>query len=221
MKRREHSRLFCDIVNQLNRTKLSDKSALALFDFDGTISNKDSFVAFMKFTHGKPVFVMRMAMGFLTFAGWKLGLVKSHFTKVKALRSFYKGWTEEQMTDARKRFTAEIIPNILFPKAIEKINWHKEQGHRVIVVTASCDAWLGDWTQHMDLEILCTEMEVKNGIYTGELSKPNCRGKEKVNRVKQHLNLDDYSEIYAYGNDHGDNQLLAIADHPHFREFED
>jgi phosphatidylglycerophosphatase C len=199
---------------------MSDKTSLALFDFDGTISSKDSFVAFMKFTHGTPVFAFRMAMGFLTFAGWKLGLVKSHFTKVKALRSFYKGWTEEQMTDARKRFTSEVIPTILFPKAIAKINWHKEQGHRVVVVTASCDAWLGDWTKQTGLEILCTEMELKNGVHTGELSKPNCRGKEKVNRIKQLLNLEDYSAVYAYGNDHGDNQMLAIADHPHFREFE-
>ena len=196
------------------------KIGLALFDFDGTISSKDSFVAFMKFTHGKPVFAWKMAMGFLTFAGWKLGLVKSHFTKVKALRSFYKGWSEERMTDARKRFTEEILPHILFPKALERIAWHKKNGHRIIVVTASCDAWLGDWTNQMDLEILCTEMEVKNGVFTGELSKPNCRGKEKVNRVKQHLDLEDYSEVYAYGNDHGDNQLLAIADHPHFRALE-
>ncbi|MGB0916930.1 MAG: HAD-IB family hydrolase [Flavobacteriales bacterium] len=200
---------------------MSEKNALALFDFDGTISNKDSFVKFMKFTHGKPVFVFKMAMGFLTFFGWKIGLVKSHYTKVKALRSFYKGWTEAQMDDARKRFTFEVIPKILFPKALERIAWHKEQGHRIIVVTASCGAWLKDWTSQMDLEIICTEMELKNGVYTGELSKPNCRGKEKVNRVKQHLSLDDYSEVYAYGNDHGDNQMLAIADHPHFREFED
>ncbi len=198
----------------------NNKKTLALFDFDGTISNKDSFVAFMKFTHGTPVFVFRMAMGFLTFAGWKLGLVKSHFTKVKALRAFYKGWTEEQMTEARERFTKEVLPNILFPKALERISWHKENGHRIIVVTASCDAWLGDWTNQMGLEILCTEMELRDGIYTGELSKPNCRGKEKVNRVRQHLNLEDYSEIYAYGNDHGDNQMLSIATHPHFREFE-
>jgi phosphatidylglycerophosphatase C len=200
---------------------MSETKTLALFDFDGTISSKDSFVAFMKFTHGTPVFIFRMAMGFATFAGWKLGLVKSHFTKVKALRGFYKGWTEAQMTDARRRFTSEIIPTILFPKAIEKINWHKEHGHRIIVVTASCDAWLGDWTKLHDLEILCTEMELQNGVYTGELSKPNCRGKEKVNRIQQHLELETYSEIYAYGNDHGDNQMLAIATHPHFREFDD
>lgn len=200
---------------------MSEKTALALFDFDGTISNKDSFVAFMKFTHGTPVFVFRMAMGFLTFFGWKIGLVKSHYTKVKALRSFYKGWTEEQMRDARKRFTAQVIPNILFPKAIERIKWHQNEGHRVIVVTASCGAWLGDWTNQMGLEILCTEMELKDGFYTGELSKPNCRGREKVNRVKQHLNIEDYSEIYAYGNDHGDKHMLAMSDHPHFREFED
>jgi HAD superfamily hydrolase (TIGR01490 family) len=199
---------------------MSEKKTLALFDFDGTISNKDSFVAFMKFTHGTPVFVFHMAMGFATFAGWKLGLVKSHFTKVKALRSFYKGWTEGQMADARKRFTAEVIPTILFPKAIEKIKWHKEQGHRIIVVTASCDAWLGDWASEMDLEILCTEMELQKGVYTGDLSKPNCRGKEKVNRIQQHVELETYSEIYAYGNDHGDNQMLAMATHPHFREFE-
>ncbi len=200
---------------------MSEKTALALFDFDGTISNKDSFVAFMKFTHGKPVFVFRMAMGFLTFFGWKIGLVKSHFTKVKALRSFYKGWSEEKMADARKRFTAEIIPTLLFPKAMEKINWHKEQGHRVIVVTASCNAWLGDWADALGVELLCTEMELKNGVYTGELSKPNCRGKEKVNRINQHLNIADHSTVYAYGNDRGDKQMLAIADHPHFREFED
>ena len=73
---------------------MSEKKTLALFDFDGTISNKDSFVEFMKFTHGTPVFAFRMAMGFLTFAGWKLSLVKSHFSKVKALRSFYKVWNE-------------------------------------------------------------------------------------------------------------------------------
>lgn len=200
---------------------MTDKTALALFDFDGTISNKDSFVAFMKFTHGTPVFVFRMAMGFLTFFGWKIGLVKSHYTKVKALRGFYKGWTKEQMDDARAKFTAEVLPNILFPKALERIQWHKDQGHRIIVVTASCAAWLSDWTNQMDLEILCTEMELKNGIYTGELSKPNCRGKEKVNRVKKHLKLEEYSEVYAYGNDHGDNQLLAMADYPHFREFEE
>lgn len=199
---------------------MSEKNALALFDFDGTISQKDSFVAFMKFTHGTPVFMFRMAMGFLTFAGWKLGLVKSHYTKVKALRGFYGGWTEARMMDARARFTKEIIPTILFPKALERIDWHKEQGHRIIVVTASCDAWLGTWTEEMGLELLCTEMELKNGVYTGELSKPNCRGAEKVNRIKQHLNLEDYSAIYAYGNDHGDNQMLAIATHPHFREFE-
>ena len=199
---------------------MNNKTALALFDFDGTISNTDSFVAFMKFTHGTPVFMLRMAMGFFTFFGWKIGLVKSHYTKVKALRSFYKGWSEEKMADARKRFTAEIIPTILFPKAIEKINWHKAQGHRIIVVTASCNVWLGDWIDQMKLEILCTEMELKNGVYTGELSKPNCRGKEKVNRIEGLLNLEDYSEIYAYGNDHGDKQMLALADHSHFREFE-
>ncbi|MFC2175609.1 HAD-IB family hydrolase [Bacteroidota bacterium] len=199
---------------------MSNKTSLALFDFDGTISSKDSFVAFMKFTHGKPVFMLRMVMGFATFFGWKIGLVKSHFTKVRALQSFYKGWSEQRMTAARKRFTEEVIPTILFPNAIKRIKWHQEQGHRVIVVTASCDAWLGDWTKAMNLELLCTEMELKGGIYTGNLSKPNCRGKEKVNRIKALLNLDDYQEVYAYGNDHGDNQMLAIADHPHFREFE-
>lgn len=198
-----------------------ETKTLALFDFDGTISRKDSFIAFMKFTHGRPVFMIRMAMGFLTFAGWKMGLVKSHYTKVKALRGFYRGWTEANMMDARNRFTKEIIPTILFPKALERIDWHKTQGHRIIVVTASCDAWLGDWARDMELELLCTEMELKDGVYTGELSNPNCRGKEKVNRIKKHLNLEDYTEIYAYGNDHGDNQMLSIATHPNFRALED
>jgi phosphatidylglycerophosphatase C len=200
---------------------MSETKTLALFDFDGTISRKDSFVAFMKFTHGTPVFMFRMGVGFLTFFGWKMGLVKSHYTKVKALKGFYRGWTEARMMEARGRFTKEVIPTILFPKAVDRINWHRQEGHRVVVVTASCDAWLGDWANQMGLEMLCTEMELKEGVYTGELSKPNCRGREKVNRIRQHLDLEEYSAVYAYGNDHGDDHMLAIATHPHFRALED
>lgn len=193
---------------------------LALFDFDGTISRADSFIAFMQHTHGKAVFRKLMLQGAPIYAGWKFGLVSSQTAKARAVRDFYTGWPVAHMNQAREVFTKTVLWPMIFPKALEKIAWHKAQKHEVAVVTASSVAWLGDWANQMQVNLISTELEIENGLYTGRLSTPNCIGPEKVKRVLAAYPDAPNRQTYAYGNDHGDRPLLKFATHPHFRALE-
>jgi phosphoserine phosphatase len=67
--------------------------------------------------------------------------------------------------------------------------------------------------------VLCTELEVAEGRVTGRLANNNCNGEEKLRRIKAELALEEYSEIYAYGDSSGDTAMLSIATQPHFKPF--
>jgi phosphatidylglycerophosphatase C len=97
---------------------------------------------------------------------------------------------------------------------MERINWHKTQGHKVAVVSASIDYWLNDWCKLNGLDLISTTLELKNGKLTGRLSGKNCYGIEKVNRIKNRYNLAEFDQIYAYGNSAGDREMLLLASAP-------
>ena len=105
--------------------------------------------------------------------------------------------------------------------ALEKIKFHQENNHRVILVTASGKEWVAPWCEKIGMEIICTEVEVKNNRLTGKLATVNCYGQEKVNRIKAILTLEDYSSIYAYGDSKGDKEMLALSHNPHYKLFND
>lgn len=194
---------------------------LALFDFDGTISRADSFIAFMQHTHGQTVFRRLMLKGAPIYLGWKLSLVSSHAAKARAVRDFYTGWSVTDMNQARADFTKKVLWPMIYSKALEKITWHKAQGHEVAVVTASSVAWLADWAKQMEISLISTELAIENDHYTGQLSTPNCIGPEKVRRVLAAYPDAPLRETFAYGNDQGDRHLLSFATHQFFRALED
>lgn len=196
------------------------QQGLALFDFDGTITSKDSLLEFMKYTLGKWKFVAVMGL-FSPLIFYYVFIKKDgEIAKRKVLSFLFKGKTKEELESMGRSFTKEIIPTILLPNAIEEIEIHKKRRDRVVIVSASLENWLKPWTDSMKLELICTEMEFKNGRFTGQFATPNCNGEEKVKRIKSHLNIKDYNPIYAYGNSSGDKPMLALADHGFFRHFE-
>jgi HAD superfamily hydrolase (TIGR01490 family) len=94
------------------------------------------------------------------------------------------------------------------------MRWHQEQGHVVILVSASLGSYLHPLGDLLEVDaVLCTELEVKDGLLTGKLVGQNCRGKEKASRVQKWcldsgIASDDL--VYAYGDSSGDIQLLEL-----------
>jgi HAD superfamily hydrolase (TIGR01490 family) len=193
--------------------------ALALFDFDGTVTRTDTMFAFIRFTHG----TLRMALGIWLLAplltGVKLGIVGKTKGKETLLRLFYRGWDIQRFREQGKAFCINRLPSLLRTDALEKLRWHKQEGHRIILVSASAEDWVGPWAEQEEIEFLCTRLEIRNGRLTGKIQGKNCNGPEKVERVKNTLSVDTYPVIYAYGDTSGDRAMLAIATQPYYRLF--
>jgi phosphatidylglycerophosphatase C len=98
------------------------------------------------------------------------------------------------------------------------MRWHQEQGHVVILVSASLGAYLHPLGDLLEVDaVLCTEMEVIDGVLTGRLVGKNCRGEEKVSRVqkwREEAGIDVQDLVYAYGDSSGDKQLLDLFSQP-------
>ncbi len=185
---------------------------LALFDFDGTITTDDSLIKFIRFVIGDARFIMGIAILSPMLVAYKLKLIPNYKAKQYMLSYFFKGLAEEKFMQVANEYSLKHIDTILRPKAMEKIGWHKEQGHKIVIVSASIECWLKPWCDKNNLDLIATKLEIKDSIVTGKFLSKNCYGLEKANRVKAQYNLDDYDHIYAYGDSRGDKELLELAD---------
>ncbi len=193
---------------------------IAFFDFDGTITKKDSLVEFIKFSIGSFQYYKGLLALSPMLLTYKLKIIPNHIAKEKLIAYFFKGWDSTRFQDIASSYSIDGIDKILRSRAIEKIVWHIEKGHEVVVVSASMEAWLKDWCKNNNLQLLATKLEVIDGQMTGRFSTKNCYGIEKVNRIKENFNLTDYEHVYAYGDSLGDKEMLSIADKKHYKYFE-
>lgn len=202
-----------------SRPSLPAARAIVFFDFDGTISRRDSFIDFMTYTFGFSRFIKGMIAVSPGIMLYGFRLLSNEALKEQVLTNFFSDWCEEELYRAGDLYALRALPRIVKPSALERIAFHQQQGHRVVVVTASADPWLRGWCAHHGLELIATKLETREGRLTGKLSTRNCYGEEKVRRIKAFLDLDDYDHIYAYGDTRGDREMLALADEAYYRNF--
>ena len=109
------------------------------------------------------------------------------------------------------------MPNLLHEHAKQRIAWHQQQGDQVVVVSSSLDVYFKDWCQQQGIDLICNQLEVRAGRYTGELQQGDCGYVEKANRVQQKYKLSDFDAIYAYGDSPNDHAMLALADYKFYQ----
>jgi len=192
---------------------------LALFDFDGTLTRKDTYVRLLRFAVGDLRFCLALAALLPAFGGYCLGRLSHSELKVRLLTRLLGGWPVMRYRNLAARFAREKIPHLLRDAAVSRLQWHRARGDRVIVVSASMREWLEPFCSEQGVELLCTEVEVVDGKLTGGLAGSNCSGFEKVRRVRRHVDLTRYTTVHAYGDSPADRQMLAIAHRAWYRRF--
>ncbi|MGE4503344.1 MAG: HAD family hydrolase [Thiomicrospira sp.] len=192
---------------------------LALFDFDGTLTTKDSLGDFILHAFGKPKTLIGSIILSPTLAGYALGLIENSQAKQQVINYFFRAKTPQQMQHLGQRYARERIPAILRPAGLQKLQWHQQQGHQIVIVSASAECWLKPWTDAQGYALLATRLEVKQNKLTGAYQGQNCHGEEKVRRIQQAYDLTQYAQIYAYGDTEGDKPMLALADHAYYKPF--
>ncbi len=192
---------------------------LVLFDFDGTITTKDSFLDFIFFCHGIPKTLLGILCNSPFLAMMILKIYPRGKTKERIWNHFFGGWPQEKFTSCAQDFTQKRLTQILRPQALEKLAWHKAQGHTILIVSASFENYLSIWCKTKGVDLIATQAEVREEKLTGAFASPNCYAQEKIRRIQEKYNLKNFQYIYAYGDSRGDLPLKTIANEFHYKPF--
>lgn len=193
---------------------------IAAFDFDGTLSRRDTLVPFLARACGTQDLtraLRRVAPLAVKARTGTLGSELHHRDATKAallhrlLAGREAGWFEQQGRRYASRLEAKLRPEM-----VEQVRWHRAEGHELVIVSASLATYLEPFAaEHGFDHVIAVELEVgAHGRLTGEMVGPNVRGPEKAVRLRSWLGGDEPEVLWAYGNSSGDRELLAMADVP-------
>jgi phosphatidylglycerophosphatase C len=191
------------------------RPGVAAFDFDGTLARRDTLVPFLRRVRGTHRVAAAAGLAALGPSRRERDLLK-----VAVLGRLFRGMPADRL-DALGRAYLPTLVGLLRPEMVERVRWHRDQGHAVVIVSASLGAYLRPLAEHLDLDAaLAVELVAgADGRLTGEVvGGLNTRGPEKVARLRawagQRLGPAAEFELWAYGDSPGDADLLAAADHP-------
>ncbi|WNJ15947.1 HAD-IB family hydrolase [Pontibacter sp. G13] len=192
---------------------------LALFDFDGTITYRDSMMPYLEFLHGK----WRVRGEMLRFSPNMAKFIWGSESRTEFKEKILTYWLGDRESESLYQLGAAYaemhLPKNIRLRALSKIKWHQSQGHICLLVTASLDFWTKAWAESMDMPLLATQPKIEEGRFSGQILGANNWGEEKVRRVQAWLGNRPLESSYAYGDTHGDQPMLDWADHSFFKPF--
>lgn len=192
---------------------------LALFDFDGTITHTDSFTKFVLYAADKRRIRRSKLLLLPELIAYKTRLTDGKRIRHKTFNLAFENTIEDDIKMKALEFSQNIIPSLIRPQAMDRINWHKERGDEIRVVSASLDLYLEPWCKQHNIALSCNEVEAVSGSITGNFIGHDCSADEKRRRVENAYNLSDYANIYAYGDTFEDKELLKLAHYPFYQYF--
>lgn len=191
---------------------------LALFDFDGTLTRRDTLLDFIRFYRGNVSLYRGLIQLAPTLLAFKLGFIPNWIAKERTLTHFFGGESAARFAERGTDYAKQRLPQIIRPSALRKLQELKQQQATVYVVSASAEGWIQPWCESLGLHLIATRLEVQHEKITGKIAGKNCYGPEKAQRIRELLSLAHY-EIYAYGDSRGDREMLELAHYPHYRFF--
>jgi phosphatidylglycerophosphatase C len=192
---------------------------IAFFDFDGTITSKDTLLEVIKHQKGKASFYTGFLLNSPVLVGLKLKLVSNQAAKERMLKYFFKGVDFESFQQGCDRFIDEVLPAIIRPTAIQEIDKLKGEGFEIVVVSASPANWIKKWADANGLGLIATKLQTADNLLTGYIDGINNNGIEKAVRINAEFDLTMYSEIYCYGDSSGDKAMLALGTKSFYKPF--
>ena len=189
------------------------------FDFDGTLTVRDSFTAFLRWRAGKRGWAKGLARMAPALARYIRDRDRGEI-KAASVREFLGGVSRAELSAEAERYAEESWPAMMRPDALATwADWGRRGAHRVIV-TASPETTVAPFARRLGAEALLGTVLVfdSQDRVTGAFTGSNCRGEEKVRRLRATYG-DDLRVIAAYGDTSGDHEMLAIAEEAGFRRF--
>ena len=186
------------------------------FDFDGTLTTRDSFLEFIRYVCGN----WALCKGILRYSPllvlMKLGYYPNWKAKQKVFAYFFKGMPLKDFAQQGRLFALDR-QHLLRPQGVDMVKQAQAEDAEVLIVSASIDHWVQPFFP--EVKVVGTQVEVEDGCLTGRFLTKNCYGQEKVNRILALYPHRNEYELIAFGDSAGDKELLAFADEAHYKPF--
>jgi phosphatidylglycerophosphatase C len=188
---------------------------VAAFDLDGTLTRQDCVTPFLRLVAGRRLWLALARNA----PGATVALVTRDRDRLKEIATTsLRGTPRAELDTLGRAFAETIVESRLRVDTPARLAWHRARGDVTVIVSASFEAYVQPLGVMLGVDdVLCTRLESSpEGILTGRLDGPNCRGAEKVHRLTGWLAARglERAELWAYGDSKGDDELLALADHP-------
>ena len=187
---------------------------LAAFDLDGTITRRDTLMPFLLRAVGRDRAYRALLASFLPLAG-AVALGGGHRDRAKAavLQRALAGVPRSPLAETAESYAEYVVGSGLRPDVRSRVDFHRREGHELVLVSASPELYVAPIGQRLGFDaVLATRLEVDgDDRLTGRLLGANCRGPEKVLRLREWRG-GSLELAFAYGDSAGDREMLALAE---------
>ena len=191
---------------------------LYCFDFDGTLTYKDTMFLYLKF-YNSSKFNLQFIKHTPLFILLKLKLIDAEKVKKSFISSILKGESRLKIEKKSEQFFTRYYPEIFRENALDFIKNIDPSQTDCYIVSASLDIWVKPFAEKFGMNLLATQGEFKDDQFTGEFVGKNCNGSEKVKRIEEAISDKKYDKTIAFGDTSGDKEMLEWANEGQFKFF--
>ena len=209
-------------------TQTKSDHQIYVFDFDGTITTRDTFALFLRYYAGTPRWLLNITKLLPTFAAYKLGRIDRHAVKKAVIKTFFAGESASEVEARAAQFAKDVIPGLIRPAAKQRLDALLADPNcgpeSLYICSASIGPYLRAWAGSHGIHIahvMATELAIntdKDRI-TGELDGYNVWGQNKVRRIYDQFSPQSVEILEAYGDTRGDREMLHAAKASFFKPF--
>lgn len=192
---------------------MKNKKILAIFDFCDTLIGMQTANRFVTLGYEKNKRFDTVANEFGRVILKKARLLFGHR---------HKKWQLKQLKGLDRKCMNQIVKNYvekeLIPKEnkiiIDKLLWHKKQGHTIAIISGGFSEYIKHYALKYDIKyVIATDLEIINDKFTGKIDGIDCMGINKIEKLRQVLNIEDYDleNSYAYSDHISDIPLLSFV----------
>jgi putative phosphoserine phosphatase/1-acylglycerol-3-phosphate O-acyltransferase len=205
-----------DVVAEI--LKLPDGPEIgAFFDFDGTVIAGYSVMAFIKEQirrgHLSPRELAELLSAMASFGLGNLGFS----ALMLAASQFLRGIREDSYANFGEELFESHIARLIYPESRALVQAHLKKGHTVAIITSATPYQVRPSARELGIEnVLCTELEVEDGVFTGAVVQPPCFGPGKVSAAESLAEQcgADLDKSFFYSDSYDDIELLERVGNP-------
>ncbi|MEM4134624.1 MAG: HAD-IB family hydrolase [Candidatus Micrarchaeia archaeon] len=190
-----------------------NKKIIAFFDFCNTLVGMHTANRFVSLCLRYNISFRTLANELLRIIGRRFGILYGERHKMWQIKQL-KGLSFEKIKEISKDYVEkELLPkvnNVVFQRML----WHKEFGHDIAIVSGGFKVYLEEFAKMFGVTyVIATDLEFVDHKATGRIRGVDCMGINKVRKIKETINLDEYDldNSYAYSDSASDIPLLTLV----------